>query len=75
MSAFGKVRRCLIPIPVLFAVSTVSAPAYEDIPDIALTDVVSPAEAQSVHHRIEEMAVQGNFFHFTVDSEFGIYRA
>lgn len=74
MSAFGKVRRCLIPIPVLFAVSTVSAPAYEDIPDIALTDVVSPAEAQSVHHRIEEMAVQGNFFHFTVDSEFGIYR-
>ena len=74
MIAFRTFHSRIIFVIILFSFS-IASPAYEDIPEISLSEIVAPDEIQSVHHRIEEMQVVDNYFHFTVDSEFGIYRA
>ena len=74
MNELQVIRSCLVLVIVFFSWLATNAWAYEDVPAISLTNVVSPADAQSVHHRIEEVKVDGSFFHFTVDSEFGIYK-
>ncbi len=51
-----------------------AAPA-EPAPEPRLTEVLSPALRQSVHHTVEAVEFRDGYYAFTVDSEFGTYEA
>lgn len=51
----------------------VIASAYEQIPEVHLTNILSPKLAQSVYHRVDDVEVRGRFFLFRMDSDYGVY--
>ncbi len=55
------------------AVSTGSLFADTDRPEILLSNVLRPALAQSVYHRVEDISPDGRYYRFQVESEFGPY--
>jgi len=47
--------------------------AYEVNPGLHLTEILSPKLAQSLHHRVDDVVVDGRFFNFYVESDYGVY--
>ena len=58
-------------ILVYLSISTVAA--YEKAPMITLSEVLEPGLAQSVYHRVEDASLEGRYYRFQVDSQFGQY--
>ena len=49
------------------------ASAYEQLPTVHLTNILSPKLAQSVYHRVDDVEVSGRSFLFRMDSDYGVY--
>lgn len=48
--------------------------AYEDYPNVHISEILAPEIAQSVQHRVEDVAVTDGTFQFQVESDFGQLR-
>ena len=47
------------------------AAAFEDVPQIHISELIPPSLAQSVSYRVDEGKVTGKYIRFSIDSEFG----
>lgn len=47
--------------------------ANELAPDVHLSDVLSPKLLQSVNHRVDDVQLDGSFYRFLIESDFGSY--
>lgn len=59
----------------LAASEPAGAAGFEEPENPALSELLPLELRQSVHHTVEEVNVEGRFYSFRVDSEFGIYSA
>lgn len=50
-----------------------AACAYEDAPQPNLSGILAPDLKKSTHHSVEEVHVNGRFYTFRMDSDFGAY--
>jgi len=50
--------------------STASA-AFEDIPQIHVSEIIPPSLAQTISYRVEDGRLAGKYIRFNIDSEFG----
>ncbi len=55
----------------LFSISGGSYAYYEARPVIRMSDVLTSQQAQSVYHRVEDIELNGKFYNFRVDTQFG----
>ncbi|MFT7459444.1 MAG: hypothetical protein ACI909_002125 [Planctomycetota bacterium] len=53
--------------------SNISYAAYETLPVIRMSDVLTSQQAQSLYHRVEDIVLDGKFYNFRVESEIGSY--
>lgn len=55
---------------ILFLCSTAAA-AFEDAPQIHISEIIPPSLAQSVFYRVEEGNLAGKYIRFSIESDFG----
>jgi hypothetical protein len=63
----------LLTSMVLISASIGSVSADADTPEILLSQILPPDLAQSVYHRVEDVTLNGRYYRFQVDSQFGRY--
>ena len=57
-------------LTILFLYSAASV-AFEDIPQIHISEIIPPSLAQGVSYRVEDGKLAGKYIRFSIDSEFG----
>lgn len=55
---------------ILFIYSAAAA-AFEDIPQIHISEIIPPSLAQTISYRVEDGRLAGRYIRFSIDSEFG----
>lgn len=52
---------------------SVTANAYEDEPDVFLSNILTPELVNSLKHNVDSVRIQGGFYFFNVSSDYGDY--
>ena len=47
--------------------------AFEDQPQIYITELITPQMAQSLYHRVEDARLEDGFIHFRIESDYGSF--
>ena len=63
----------VLTIAVFMYVYAAAVTAYEETPQIHITEIIPPAIAQSVSHRVEDARLTGNYIEFRVESDVGSF--
>ena len=58
-------------VSVIWLLYSAAAAAFEDIPQIYISELIPPSLAQSVSYRVEDGKLTGRYIRFSIDSEFG----